>query len=290
MPTFVDHLVRLFLHFDLGDYREARDLLVGAIGQLENSDAPSFRQKACLMMYLGTAFNKLGESEKAEKTCLQVLSIVEEALASGKVADSRFVYEVALTFAAQGKLQEAETIFRQLLSTKLDSATSSTVHIQILGALADVLGKQDRDQEAIDIQRQVVHLSKHLKNLRSRSEAEANALRALAILQTKQKSFADAEESMAHALLLRQGIYGDTGLPVLQCTYHLGLIKCKLGKWEESKNMMENGYRRSVSVMGSDHKLTHDFKSVLDGLSVVIRSIGLQRQKTEKVLGRWVGR
>ncbi|KXH55001.1 hypothetical protein CNYM01_03401 [Colletotrichum nymphaeae SA-01] len=240
MPDTIDDLAELLL--ESGDYREARDLLVGAIGQLETNDASSLRQNAHLMVYLHMVFYKLGEFGKAEETCLQVLSIVEEALASGKPAKFRIVYKVALAFASQGKLQEAERIFRQLLSNKLDSAEPSTIRIQTLGALAKVLGKQDRDQEAIDIQRQVVHLSKHIEDFQSRSEAEADALRKLAMLQTKQKSFGDAEESIAHALLLHQGIHGDTGWPVLLCTYYLGAIKCELGKWEEAKNLMENAY------------------------------------------------
>ncbi|KAI3535331.1 hypothetical protein CSPX01_11442 [Colletotrichum filicis] len=272
-PYATESLAELFL--ESGDYIEARDLLIGAIMQLEKNDALSLRQNACLMVYLGTAFYKLGESEKAEETFLQVLSTVKEALASGKATNFDFVYEVALAFASQGKLQEAETMFRQLLSNELDSAESPAINIRILGALADVLREQGRDQEAIDIHRQVVHLSKHIKDFQSRYRAKVNALQKLAKLQTKQKSFGDAEESIAHALLLHQGIHGDTGWPVLQCTFFLGVIKCKLGKWEEAKNMMEKAYQHSVDAMGSNHELTHDFKSVLDDLSELIRSVGL---------------
>ncbi|KAK7440757.1 hypothetical protein Landi51_10558 [Colletotrichum acutatum] len=251
----IENLVRLFLK--LGDYGEALDLLI-------SDDAPPLRQKACLMLYLGMALHKLGDIENAEETYLEVFSIVEETLASGKAANFWSVFLVASTLASEGNLQDAERICRQLLSKTLDRSEASNIHANALSMLAFILHRQGRGLEAMNTQRQVVRLCKKFGESQPRSSEEANALRNLAILQHELELFEDAEESIAHALQLFQVIHGDTGYLVLSCRYHLGFIKHKLGKWEESKNILENGYQRSVDEMGSDHPLTHNFTEVME--------------------------
>ncbi|KAK1460891.1 hypothetical protein CMEL01_15188 [Colletotrichum melonis] len=255
----IENLVSLFLK--LGDYGEARDLLVG-------DDAPPLRQNACLIVYLGTAFHKLGDIEAEEETDFWAFEIVEEALASGKAANLRSVFEVAFTFASQGKWKEAERICRQLLlSNMLDKPEASSIQLNVLSMLAAALYQQGHHLEAIDTQRQVVRLCNNSEESQPRSNEEANALRNLAILQLESELFEDAEESMAHALQLFQGIHGDTGNFVLGCVYYLGFIKHKLGKWEESKNILENGYQRSVDEMGSLNPLSHRFKRLMECLA-----------------------
>ncbi|KAK1521436.1 hypothetical protein CPAR01_14959 [Colletotrichum paranaense] len=255
----IKNLVSLFLK--LGDYGEARDLLVGG-------DAPPLMQKACLIVYLGTAFRKLGDIEAEEEADFWAFKIVEEALASGKAAKLMSVFEMACTFFSQRKWKEAERICRQLLlSNMLDKPEASSIQVNVLSTLAAALYRQGYHLEAIDTQRQVVRLCNNSEESQPRSNEEANALRNLAILQLESELFEDAEESIAHALQLFQGIHGDTGKFVLSCVYHLGFIKYKLGKWEESKNILENGYQRSVDEMGSLDPLSHRFKRVMECLA-----------------------
>ncbi|KAI3537134.1 hypothetical protein CABS03_08795 [Colletotrichum abscissum] len=255
----IENLVSLFLKLE--DYGEARDLLVG-------DHALPLRQKACLIVYLGTAFHKLGDIEAEEKTDFWAFEIVNEALASGKAANLMSVFEVAFTFASQGKWKEAERICRQLLlSNMLDKLEASSMQLNVLGMLATALYQQGHHLEAIDTQRQVVRLCSNSGESQPRSNEEANALLNLAIIQLESELFEDAEESIAHALQLFQGIHGDTGKSVLSCVYHLGFIKYKLGKWEESKNILENGYQRSVDEMGSLDPLSHRFKRVMECLA-----------------------
>ncbi|KXH68079.1 hypothetical protein CSAL01_08946 [Colletotrichum salicis] len=102
-------------YLELGDYREAKDFLVGAIGQLEKTDAKFLVSKACLMAYLSTTLQELNNTEEAEETCLQVLKLIKEAFDSSKDSNLELAYKVADTFASKGKLQEAETVCRQAI-------------------------------------------------------------------------------------------------------------------------------------------------------------------------------
>ncbi|EXF73898.1 hypothetical protein CFIO01_07363 [Colletotrichum fioriniae PJ7] len=263
----------------LGDYREAKELLVSAIAELEGDDAQSLGQKAFLMIQLSMAIENMDGAMEAQQTFLEASKLAGKLPECSKPSDMAFNNNLARMFISQGRFQEAEILCRQFLPNKLGNAEASNITIEILSTLADAMGKQNRFQEAIDVQRRAVHCIKQV--CEPGNEMEAEAFENLGNLQCFQGLFEDAEESMAHAIRLYQDLYGDAGDHVLRCMRYLGLIKDHQCKREETQNIMEKGFLRSVSVFGPEHETTLSFMRYLSFLMADSSESEIVRSETE---------
>ncbi|KAK1452668.1 kinesin light chain [Colletotrichum cuscutae] len=135
----VSLLAELYLKSE--DYREARDLLVGAIAELKEDDAQSLGEKAFLKIQLSMAIANMDCASEAQETFSEASKLVDKLPGCSQPSDMAFNNNLARMFISQGESKEAERLCRQFLPKNLADVEASNTTIEILGTLADAMGK-----------------------------------------------------------------------------------------------------------------------------------------------------
>lgn len=231
------------LYFDLGYYREARELLAEEVRILREIDAQSL-DLASASNNLAVAYDRTGSPELAESMYREVIAIRKRL---GKEEDLRKpMNNLATNLMNRGEVEQAAEIYRETLemrrraleqATAEDRADAAKDLATSLRSLATALlhqGKLDEAEpllvEALDIRR---------RELGPRHTDVAQVLSSLGLLRQLQGRFEEAEELLEEALAIRSARYDPDNDFVAQSKKELASVLLDRGQVTEAIRLLE---------------------------------------------------
>jgi serine/threonine protein kinase/tetratricopeptide (TPR) repeat protein len=209
--------------------REILELRRKTFGHLHENVAESYQ-------HLGTVLDAQGRRSEAEDAYRRALEIVRKI---GKQEELEFILlnNLASTLADEDKLTEAETYYRQIVSTYTKIFTNETPALATsLNNLAFVLTVQKKSSEAEEVYRRALNLQEKLLPPGHRDIAQT--LNNLATLLRDEQKLTEAETLCRRALEIRMKLPGDNEAEISQSLHNLAFVLADERKYAEAEDLL----------------------------------------------------
>ncbi len=210
-------------------FKTARDISAG--------DKEKYGHYATTLLNLGLVYEKLNKIELSEKCYREVLPIYEKAYSKNSLEVSNALQGLADLCRENGRLSEAEPLYKRAIAIREVSAPISSDFGDSLSGLSEVLRRLGRDADAepslkrcISVRKQV-HGRNHLKVVKP--------IESLASCNMSLGKYDQAESLFREALSLREALYGTTS-PKLAATLE-SYAECfsKQKKYERAEPLLK---------------------------------------------------
>ncbi len=215
-------------------FKTAKDIASG--------DKEKYKHYATTLLSMGFIYDKLNKIDLSEKCYREVLGIYEKSYGKTSLEVSNAVEGLADLCRENGRLSEAEPLYKRAIAIREVSAPISPDYSDSLSGLAEVLKRLGRDADAephlkrcISVRKQV-HGRNHLRVIKP-IESLAGSYLALG-------KYDQAEPLIREALSYREALYGTTS-PKLAATLEM-YAECfsKQKKYERAEVQL----KRAVSL------------------------------------------
>ena len=261
---------------------ETAPTAVDTMGTSNENLVAELATKDCFAEVLG----RLGKHEEAEALLRDALETRKTVLGqSPEHPDMRRTMNNLAGTLTQNDINEAEVLFRQVLEADVKALGYEHVYTIIsMNNLAEILSRQGKHEDAVDMQRRTVKLSQtvhgldhhetvalmdNLRDLLTRqgkTEEAEQMLRERPILHHKamerQKEYDENEESQRKALVLCQ-----TDVERITVLRNLAELLETKGRYDEAEGFLQQLVKLSTDVHGSRDQ---GVESSMRGLGVVL--------------------
>jgi serine/threonine-protein kinase len=257
---------------ELGRLDEARSILEEALEVGTRALGPEDLEVATTRDELGVVIlYQMRDRSAAEELLREALAVRERKLGKLNVNTLGALNDLALALHSQGRLDEAEALYREALNRQrnLDPEVISTLRSMTLtnvGWLLQARGAlQESDsvlQEALEVRRST-YSTPHPRL--------ANSLSALAGSRIRLGDYASADSLTRLALAIRREVLGDVHPRIADDLKSLGDIQAARGEWSEA----EASYLEAHSIYGKTAgPRSQGAAWVLTGLSELFNTCG----------------
>ncbi|ETS79931.1 hypothetical protein PFICI_07460 [Pestalotiopsis fici W106-1] len=191
--------------------------------------------------------SKYRESEKMFRHAVELYSSMEDHTLNSLNS----MNWLANTFVLQGKLQDAEDIYRELLDTK---EVPQSLRISLLNNLASAFQEKGKYQEALEMYQQAL-----MMGLFESGPDDPEVLRTMANIAENFSYQGDhwgAEERFRHLLGRRTEVLGSGHPETLDTLCALGVQLDRLDKLDEAEEMLRDCVQGCILVLGPEHAQT----------------------------------
>ncbi|KAK3942068.1 hypothetical protein QBC46DRAFT_84908 [Diplogelasinospora grovesii] len=215
------------------------------------------------MVDLAKVYTKQGRPKEAEEYLVKVGKVYSE-----QPRDERHHFilgvnrQLALAIQGQGRLEEAEKIFTQVLETsKKTLGEEHLITLNTMDDLAHMYGKGGRFEEAEKLLIQVVETSK--KTFGEEHLITLNTMDDLAHMYQGQDRFEEAEKLFIQVLLLRTRKLGEDHLHTLGTMQKLWKVYWRQDRFKEAEKLFAKVLDTYKTKYGEDHYTTLEGMGIL---------------------------
>lgn len=228
-----DPETELLLHRALGSTLMARGLLREALPHFQrqaqlitDQREPAWGQLLAALNSQVMALDRLGDYSEAEAVARRAIAINQTLQARGAAPRSSLLSNLASVLHAQGKYQEAETLYRQRLAALLSQSRPPRELIaRAKRNISLELIYQDRIPEAEELVLEAINEVKAIPTPDASVEDTLyRAQRNLALIRQRQGRIDEAETLQRQVLVGMTGLYGAKHVHLLQERVHLASI------------------------------------------------------------------
>jgi eukaryotic-like serine/threonine-protein kinase len=249
-----------------GNDIRAREILDKSSKDIESGLANDPELQAQMMNVMGTVYESLGLSSKAEPLLRRTLEIQRRILGPGSPDTLQSQYDLASVLLAEGHYPDAEKLCRETMETRrkvLGPEHHDTVDSKL--QLATVLGYEGRYAEAEKSNREALEVARRKWGPQDRLTATGLSL--LGDTLSREGKPAEAEEATREALETDRKMLGADHPSVLRDMYNLAGILMDEQRYAEAEEMFKELIESSRRVLGPQHPGT---LTAMSGLAVVL--------------------
>jgi eukaryotic-like serine/threonine-protein kinase len=234
-----------------GNDIRAREILDKSAKDIDTGLANDPELQAHMMSVMGTVYQSLGLSTKAEPLLRRALEIRQRVLGPRSPDTLQSESDLAVVVLAESRLEEAEKLCRDTFETRrevLGPEHHDTVDSMV--QLARILGFQSRYVEAEELNRDALEMARR-KWPQDRLTATALAL--LADTLTHERKYSEAEKAGREALEADRRTLGSDHPSVLRDMFNLAAILSEEQRYADAEEMYKELVESARRVLGPQH-------------------------------------
>jgi hypothetical protein len=248
----------------LGEYQKADSLAARSLEQLRRLESGYDVELAAGLVAQGNARIELGDQKFATDAFRNALALQRTSLGNDHLETTGTMLRLAEALASQGDLDEAETLSREALASRLKGPASANEAVaDATMRLGRVLGMRagDDDLEAVRLLKASLSIREEL--YRADDYRIDRSLTPLVIYLTDRGAGVEAEQFARRALALRRGVYGDDHPRTVAALNNLASTIVLQNRVAEARDMFRQVVRKYEVAFGGDHLM----------LAVAIRNV-----------------
>ncbi len=234
-----------------GNDIRAREILDKSAKDIDTGLANDPELQAHMMNVMGTVYQSLGLSSKAEPLLRHALEIRQRILGPRNPDTLQSKSDLAVVMLAESHLEEAEKLCRETMETRrqvLGPEDHDTVDSMV--QLARILGFESRYDEAERLNRDALELSRRKW---PQDRLTATALSLLADTLTHQGKYPEAEKAAREALETDRRALGSDHPSVLRDMFNLAGILTEEQHYAEAEKVQRELIESARRVLGPQH-------------------------------------
>lgn len=237
-----------------GNDIRAREILDKSAKDIDTGLANDPELQAQMMNVMGTVYQSLGLTSKAEPLLRRALEIRQRVLGPRNPDTLQTQQDLAVAVLAGSNYPEAEKLCRETLETRrqvLGPEHHDTVDSMV--QLARILGFQSRYDEAEKLNRDALEVARRKW---PQDRLTATALSLLADTLTHEEKYPEAEKAAREALKMDQQALGSDHPSVLRDMFNLGGILTEEQHYADAEEMFRQLIESARRVLGPQHPST----------------------------------
>ncbi len=228
------------------------DVLDDAAEQIENAFENQPEVEASLRITLGRTYYSLSMFEEAEDQLLAALEIKQPESGEEDRGALKIMNDLAMVCRAQGRLTEAESIYRKVIDRMKRLAGDEDQGTLIsVNNLASVLQDQGRFSEAEALHREV--LEKQAGLLGEEDPDTLLSMSNLALVLASQARYTESEALYEEVLRRQRGTLGDSHPHTLKTLGGFAGIDRQQGRYREAEKKYADLLELQRTALGNDH-------------------------------------
>ena len=247
-----------------GNDIRAREILDKSSKDIETGLANDPELQAQMMNVMGTVYQSLGLTSKAEPLLRRALEIRQRILGPRNPDTLQSKNDLAVAVLAQSHYPEAEKLCRETMETRrkvLGPEHHDTVDSMV--QLARILGYESRYAEAEELNRGALEVARRKW---PQDRLTATALSLLADTLTHEEKYPEAERAAREALEMDRRALGSDHPSVLRDMFNLAGILTEEQHYADAEEMSKELIESARRVLGLQHPGTLAAKSNLGAL------------------------
>lgn len=235
-----------------GNDIRAREILDKSAKDIDTGLANDPELKAHMMNVMGTVYQSLGLSSKAEPLLRRALEIRQRILGPRNPDTLQSESDLAVVMLAESHYPEAEKLFRETMETRrqvLGPDHHDTVDSMV--QLARILGFESRYDEAEKLNREALEVAR--RKFEPQDKLTATALSLLADTLTREGKYPEAEKADREALETDRRVLGSDHPSVLRDMFNLGAILSEEQHYADAEEVYKEVIESARRVLGPQH-------------------------------------
>jgi non-specific serine/threonine protein kinase/serine/threonine-protein kinase len=234
-----------------GNDIRAREILDKSSKEIDTGLANDPELQAQMMNVMGTVYQSLGLTSKAEPLLRRALEIRQRILGPRNPDTLQSQNDLAVAVMAESHYPEAEKLFRETMETRrqvLGPEHQDTVDSTL--QLARILGFESRYAEAEKLNRDALHVARRKW---PQDKLTATALSLLADTLTHEGNYPEAEKAAREALETDRKMLGSDHPSVLRDMFNLASILLVQQRYADAEAMYKELIESARRVLGPQH-------------------------------------
>jgi len=234
-----------------GNDIRAREILDKSAKDIDTGLTSDPELRAQMMNVMGTVYQSLGLSSKAEPLLRSALEIRQRILGPRNPDTLQSESDLAIAMLAESHLEEAEKLCRETMETRrqvLGPEHHDTVDSKV--QLARILGFESRYDEAEKLNRDALEVARRKW---PQDRLTATALSLLADTLTHQRKYPEAEKAAREALETDRLALGSDHPSVLRDMFNLAGILAEEQHYAEAEKVQRELIESARRVLGPQH-------------------------------------
>ena len=208
--------------------------------------------EAELLTTMGTAYESLGEYDRAETLHRQALVLEKKFLGTEHQSIAVSLDELADTLRDQGKLAEAEMTHRKALAMRRKLLGKEHLGVaDSLGGLASVLQDEGRLAEAESVEREALAMRRKLVG--NEHLDVAGSLDNLATVLCAEGKLVEAEATQRESLAMRKKLQKNEHPDLANALNNLAAVLQNQGRLAEAETMQREAVAMQKRMLGNEH-------------------------------------
>lgn len=263
---------------DDGKLQEAETLFTKVLNQSASIKHSELNIEFLALEGLSNNYRVQSKYKKAEETAQLALKKLQEREGFSTSNLITIKNELAIILIKLGKLEQAETLFYELLQhSKKMYGTNNIGYLTILGNLGNTLQMHGNLPEAIQIQQQALELSNEIHGKNHKVSIMISISMANTIVSQGDKLA--GEKLMRETMVKARTFLGESDIETLKLEYNLAELLNSLNRHEQAEMIARKNNKKMQELLGETHLFT-----LLSQDNIAVSLTGLKQFKKAQLL------